>query len=181
VPRAVGALRLGGGPECFVVTALTSQLAAMVVGREIDAALVTDAPPGLPRDAELRATHLYDDEMVVLAPEGHPLAGRERVNARDLAHETWIEDNAGSETMLRQLAAKDGFEPRIATIADDLLAKSGFVAAGLGVALVPGVMVPALRSDLAVLRLRRPASRGLYLLSRKDRGRLDDLVAALAG
>ena len=151
----------------------------MVLAREVDAALVTDAAPGLPRDAELRATHLYDDEMVVLAAQGHPRAGQGRVDARDLADETWIEDNAGSEIMLRQLAAKAGFEPRIVTLADDLLAKTGMAAAGLGLALVPAVMLPALRPDLEVLRLKNPATRGLYLLTRKDRDDLGPLVDAL--
>ena len=181
VPRAVGALRSSGGPDCFVVTALTPQLRLMVLAREVDAALVTDAAPGLPRDPELRATHLYDDEMVVLAQLGHPRAGQGRVDVRDLSEETWIEDNPGSEIMLRQLAAKAGFEPRVVTLADDLLAKTGLAAAGLGLALVPAVMLPALRTDLEVLRLQRPASRGLYLLTRKDRTPLDDLVAALVG
>ena len=76
---------------------------------------------------------------------------------RLLAGETWIEDNVGSEIMLRQLAARAGFEPRISMTADDLLAKTGMAAAGLGVALVPDLLVPALRPDLAVLRLKRPA------------------------
>jgi DNA-binding transcriptional LysR family regulator len=152
----------------------------MVVGRELDAAVVTDAPPGLPRDAELVATHLGDDEVVVVAKVNHPLAGDERVDVRRLADETWVEDNVGSEVMLRQLAARAGFEPRIAMVADDLLAKTGLVAAGLGVALVPDLLLPSLRSDLTVIRLKRPVRRGIYLISRKDRDGLDDVVAALA-
>jgi DNA-binding transcriptional LysR family regulator len=141
--------------------------------------VVTDAPPGLPRDPELRAIHLGDDEVVVIAPGNHPLAGEERLDLRRLAEETWIEDNAGSEIMLRQLAARAGFEPRISSIADDLLAKTGLVTAGLGVALVPGLLLPSLRPDLAILSLRRPVHRGIYLITRKDRTGLDDLVGAL--
>lgn len=179
VPRALGALRMTGGPECTVITRLTPELGPMVVSRELDAAVVTDAPPGLPRDAELRATHLGDDEVVVAAALDHPLVGPHRVDLKWLASATWIEDNAGSETMLRQLAARAGFEPQIATIADDLLAKTGLVAAGLGLAIVPDLLVPALRADLAILRLKRPTHRGIYLISRKDRTGLDDLVAAL--
>jgi len=179
VPRAVGALRDAGGPECTVVSRLTSELAPMVVGRELDAAVVTDAPPGLPRDAELRAVHLYDDEVIVLAAQGHPLTGPDRVDIRRLADETWVEDNEGSEVMLRQLAARAGFDPRISRSADDLLAKTGMVAAGLGVALVPDMLLPSLRGDLAVLRLTKPVHRGIYLLARKDKQGLDDLVSAL--
>ena len=151
----------------------------MVVGRELDAAVVTDAPPGLPRHAELRTTHLGDDEVVVIAAPGHRLAGPDRVDLERLADETWIEDNAGSEIMLRQLAARAGFEPRVSTSADDLLAKTGMVAAGLGVALVPGLLLPSLRADLAILRLTRPTYRGIYLICRNDRIDLGPLVDAL--
>ena len=81
--------------------------------------------------------------------------------------------------MLRQLAARARFEPRISMTADDLLAKTGMVAAGLGVAIVPGLLLPSLRADLAVLRVKRPTYRGVYLISRKDRTGLDALVEAL--
>lgn len=179
VPRALGRLRAAGGPACTVVTRLTPELGPMVVSRELDAAVVTDAPPGLPRDPELRATHLGDDEVVVIAATDHPVATEERIDLKGLAAETWIEDNEGSEVMLRQLAARAGFEPRISSLADDLLAKTGLVAAGLGLAIVPGLLLPSLRPDLAVVRLRRPAHRGIYLVSRKDRAGLDDLIEAL--
>jgi len=84
-----------------------------------------------------------------------------------------------SEAACRQLAARARFEPRISTMADDLLAKTGMVAAGLGVALVPDLLVPSLRADLPVLRLKRPTYRGIYLISRTDRTDLGPLVDAL--
>ena len=181
VPLAVGRLRDAGGPEVTVISRITPELGPMVLSRELDAAVVTDAPPGLPRDADLRATHLGDDEVVVIAAPGHPLAGRDRVDVRRLADETWIEDNVGSEVMLRQLAARAGFEPRISTVADDLLAKTGMVAAGVGVAIVPDLLLPALRGDLAVVRLERPVHRGIYLVARRDHeGFGADLVEALS-
>ena len=163
VPQAISRLRESGGPDVTVISRITPQLGPMVVSRELDAAVVTDAPPGLPRDPELRAVHLGDDESVVVAAADHPLAGKDRVDVRLLASETWIEDNVGSEIMVRQLAARAGFEPRISFTADDLIGKTGMAAAGLGVALVPDLLVPALRPDLAVLRLKRPVRRGIYL------------------
>jgi DNA-binding transcriptional LysR family regulator len=152
----------------------------MVLSRELDAAVVTDAPPGLPRDAGLRATHLDDDEVVVIAEPGHRLARGRRIDLKRLAGETWVEDNPGSEVMLRQLAARAGFEPVVSTMADDLLTKTGMVAAGLGIALVPEMLLPVLRSDLAVLRVREPVLRGIYLLARTDRDDLAPLVDALS-
>ena len=115
-----------------------------------------------------------------MAVSGHPLAGQGRVEVRLLSDETWIEDNVGSEIMVRQLAARAGFEPRISFSADDLIGKTGMAAAGLGIALVPDLLVPALRPDLSILRLRRPPRRGVYLLSRKDRAGLDVLVESLS-
>ena len=111
VPQAISRLRAAGGPDVTVISRITPQLGPMVVSRELDAAVVTDAPPGLPRDPELRALHLGDDESVVVAAADHPLAGADRVDVRRSAGETWIEDNVGSEIMVRQLAARAGFEP----------------------------------------------------------------------
>lgn len=179
VPRALAALQARGGPEAIVISRLSPDLSAMVVRRELDAAVVTDAPPGLARDRELRAVHLFDDEVVVIVAPDHPLVGNDRVALRELATETWVEDNAGSETVLRELAARAGFEPRISVLADDLMAKTGLVASGFGIALVPDLLLPALRADLAVLRLRRPTQRGFYFIARKDKGSLQELESAL--
>lgn len=180
VPVALAQLREATGRECTVVTALTTRLAGMVQARGLHAAVVTDTTPGLPDDPDLRAVHLLEDEMVVVVPAGHTAHVHPTVAIETLADEVWIEDNAGSAAMVRRLAARAGFEPRIQHLADDLMAKTGLVAAGLGIALVPGLLVPALRADLAVLRLAEPATRGVYLLTRRDASAADDLASALA-
>ena len=168
VPAAIKQLQLDGGSDCVAVTGLTPELADMVVERELLAAVVTDAPPGLPRHPDLRVAHLFDDEVAVLTPRGHPLGNRGRVDIRLLMGETWIEDNDGSEVLLRTLGARAGADVRVSRSASDLLAKTGMVAAGLGVALVPGLLLPALRPDLGVVRLEDPVSRGIFLLTRRD-------------
>lgn len=180
VPQALRALAsTAPGTQWTVVVRLTPQLVEMTRGRQADAAVITDAPPGLPDEKGLCTTHLFDDEMVVLAPPEHHLAGWRRIGIEELADEAWVEDNAGSETLLRQLAVRAGFEARLHRGADDLLTKTGLVAAGMGVALVPGILVPALRSDLTVLRLDQPARRGVYLLTEGDRTPMNDLVGTL--
>lgn len=176
VPQAIRSLVTSEpGLEWTVISGLTPRLVDMVLGQEIDAAVVTDAPPGLPAAKELHAAHLFDDEMVVVAPPGHDLADSSPVGMSELAGEVWVEDNAGSETLLRQLAARAGFEPRLHRSADDLPTKTGLVAAGLGVALVPRLLVPSLRSDLVILGLEQSVHRGIYLLTRRD----DELMVTL--
>jgi DNA-binding transcriptional LysR family regulator len=180
VPHALAHLRRSAGVECTLVTALTPRLTGMVQAPGLHAAVITDAPPGLPDDPDLHALHLMDDEMVVVVPAGHALAADPVVAMESLSAELWIEDNAGSAATVRRLAARAGFEPRIPHLADDLSAKTGLVAAGLGVALVPGLLVPALRADVTVLRLAEPAERGVYLLTRRGGPDTEELASALA-
>jgi DNA-binding transcriptional LysR family regulator len=153
-----------------IVPGLSPELASMVRHREVDVAVVTDAPPGLPGDPHLALTHVGDDTMAVVVPLGHRLARGPRadVELADLAGERWIEDNAGSEALLRTMAARAGMEVRVDLAATDLLSKTGLVAAGHGVALVPGLLVPAVRADLRVLRLADSIGRGIYLVERDD-------------
>ncbi|MFC0623375.1 LysR family transcriptional regulator [Kribbella deserti] len=180
VPRAIQSMMMSEpNLEWTIVSGLTPRLVEMVLSQEIDAAVVTDAPPGFPATKELVATHLFDDEMVIVAPLEHRLGNRSLVNMADLAGEIWIEDNAGSESLLRQLAVRAGFEPRLHRSAQDLPTKTGLVAASLGVALIPQLLVPSLRSDLALLRLEQPAYRGIYLLTRREDRSLDTLRTAL--
>lgn len=179
VPHAIAHLRRSAGLECTVVTALTPRLTGMVQARDLRAAVVTDVPTGLPDDPDLRAVHLADDEVVVVVPADHPVAGRSTIAIESLSEELWVEDNAPSAAILRRLATRAGFEPRLQHLADDLSAKTGLVAAGLGVALVPGLLVPALRADVAVVRLTAPAARGVYLLTRRDGPDPEGLADAL--
>jgi DNA-binding transcriptional LysR family regulator len=55
-----------------------------------------------------------------------------------------------------------GFEPRIAFNSDDYNAIQGFVAAGMGVSLIPDLALLALRDDVVVRSLgRRPPARNI--------------------
>jgi len=124
VPAALAALQVAGEAiRWSVVPALTQDLVAMVRQREVDLAVVTDAPPGLPAEPGVQATHVGDDEPVAVVPRHHPLAqgSERRIRLQRLATERWIEDNAGSESMLRGMAARAGVPLQIdrsATLSD---------------------------------------------------------------
>lgn len=114
-----------------------------------------------PRTAEqpgLRLVHLLDDPYRAVLPKGHPLAARRVLDLADLAGEPWV----GSErpgpcldTVLDACAAA-GFRPRVAVDGEDYRAAQGFVAAGLGVALVPLLGLDRRHPGVAVRRLRGP-------------------------
>lgn len=182
VPRALRSL--AGGLRCTLRSGGSPELHELVLAGDLDVAVVTDFPPGLPHERRVVRTRLLEDEMCLLVASDHTLAGgRRRVRLSALADATWAEDNPASERMLVQAAGRSGFEPRIQLEAGDLLGKVALVAAGLAVALVPGLLVPALPAGVAVRRLVEPPTRGVYVVRRAVRPRsgVEELVAALVG
>jgi DNA-binding transcriptional LysR family regulator len=163
VPAAMRGLLDEAGPFPWqLVPGLTGELCERTVNRELDLALVTDAPPGLPDDSRLEREFLGTDEMVVVIPVGHRLAGAGSVRIEELADETWAEDNEGSAALLRQHAARAGVTARIDLNAADLPGKIALVATGHAIALTPSVMRTTLRPDVTTLRLFDPPTRGIY-------------------
>lgn len=170
VPAAMRRLLDETGPlQWNLAPGLTGELHERMVSGELDVATVTDAPPGLPSDSRLDRQFLGADEMVVVIPADHQLAGRGRTKIEALAGETWAEDNEGSAALLRQHAARAGVTARIDLHAADLPGKIALVATGHAVALVPGVLATALRADVTTLTLVDPPTRGIYaILPRSD-------------
>ncbi|HET6195215.1 MAG TPA: LysR family transcriptional regulator, partial [Acetobacteraceae bacterium] len=137
VPAAMRRLLDATGPLPWnLVPGLTSELHERMVGGELDMAIVTDAPPGLPSDLRLEHHFLGTDEMVVVLPAGHRLAGNGPIRIGALAGETWAEDNEGSAALLRQHAARAGVVARIDLRAADLPGKIALVATGHAIALI---------------------------------------------
>jgi DNA-binding transcriptional LysR family regulator len=94
----------------------------------------TEAEP-----AGVRLHHLLDDPVYLLSRGG----GRKLAALRD---ETWIAGCERCRSHLLALCADAGFEPRIGYTSDDMVVMQALVAAGLGVATLPGL---ALRSHRA--------------------------------
>ncbi|MER5716404.1 LysR family transcriptional regulator [Streptomyces sp. NPDC002132] len=170
VPEAIRGLLEGAGSlRWSLLPGLSGQLHHRVVAGDLDIAVVTDAPPGLPHDPRVDRRHLGLDEMVVVLPVGHPQAGRGPVHMRTLADQTWAEDNDGSAALLRQHAARAGVSARIDLTAADLFGKLALVATGHAIALIPGVLTPALRPDVTTAALVDPPTRGIYTITpRRD-------------
>jgi DNA-binding transcriptional LysR family regulator len=111
------------------------------------------APPGI----ELE--HLFDDPMYVAMPAGHALADEETLELARFASEPWMLATThtcpDSRLFLRACHAA-GFEPQIAFQNDDYPAILGFVAAGVGVALIPDMVARGVREDVVVRALDPP-------------------------
>lgn len=150
VPRALAAFgRLHPRVEVAHVEALTADLVARVEEGTLDVAVV-----GAPADPDRVDLHpLLDEPLLVAVPAGHRLAGREGVRLDELAEEPWIVGRERLADTLLGPAADRGFRPRVAYLVREWAAKQGFVAAGLGVTLLPALAAASLRPDLALVAL----------------------------
>jgi DNA-binding transcriptional LysR family regulator len=105
------------------------------------------------RTSGLQLVPLFDDPMYVAMPAGHPLAHIPQLDLAMFAEEPWMLATThtcpDSRLFLRACHAA-GFEPRIAFQNDDYPAILGFVAAGVGVALVPDMVARGVRDDVVV-------------------------------
>jgi DNA-binding transcriptional LysR family regulator len=127
---------------------------AVLKAGDADVALTVEAPFDPVPTEGLVTRHVLDDRMFVALPAGHPLAGRARVRLEELAGEAWIQGTAqatcpDTRILLRACAAA-GFEPRVAFQSDDYGAIQGFIAAGVGVALIPDLGLVSVRDDIAI-------------------------------
>jgi DNA-binding transcriptional LysR family regulator len=154
VPRAVKAFR-DRHPEVEVslVELDPEEAIPLLRARELDLALVYEFPvvEHLPLDG-LEYVHLLDDRLYLALPQEHRLARRRRIRLRELANEPWIQGvhRGSTAAVLPGACHAAGFEPTIVFRSDDHMAVEGFVAAGLGVAVVPQIALATARRDIAI-------------------------------
>ncbi len=144
---------------------------------ELDLAVLT-----LPvRHPALETSPLLEEELVVAAPPDHPLASRPTVAIEDLREVPMIMLREGYNLRGITLAAcrRAGFDPRIALDGAEMDSVLRFVAAGLGAAVVPSMVIPP-NGQLRAIRLDPPTlTRTLALAHRRDRS-LSRAAAELA-
>jgi DNA-binding transcriptional LysR family regulator len=108
---------------------------------------------------DLDIVPLFEDPMYVALPAGHRLAETAELALGDFAQEPWMlaTGNTCPDSRLFMRACHDaGFEPRIAFQNDDYSAILGFVAAGVGVALIPDMVTRGVRHDVIIRALDPP-------------------------
>lgn len=102
--------------------------------------LVVHRPEPGPRDG-VDTTHLRSERLVAVLPSGHRLAGRSRIALSELASDPFVMHPAGGRSSMHAhvlaACADAGFRPVSTVEVAETATLVVFVAAGLGVALVP--------------------------------------------
>ncbi|MFC4585160.1 LysR family transcriptional regulator [Sphaerisporangium corydalis] len=146
--------------EVTLVEGFSARLMERLHEGSLDLAVVSDYPSGLSPAEDATLVPLLTDELLLALPHDHRLAGREVVRLGDLRDENWVEGAPpGHATMLAESCAREGFAPKVGIRIGEWTGKLGYVAAGLGVALVPAMAARAVRGDLVLRSLGATAPR----------------------
>lgn len=106
-------------------------------------------------------TPLLDDEVLLAVPHDHDLATSKATKAdmATLKDETWIAGCPRCRGHLLQLASTAGYVPDIAYETEDYVAVMGLIAEGLGVAVIPDLILKTVHHEDVVALPMTPASR----------------------
>lgn len=165
LPPAIARLReLHPGLELSLVEEEPPEALALLRAGELDLAVVFSYPEADDdADGDFVAVPLLDDPLVAVLPNDHVHADAGTLQLELLAEETWIAGCDRCRAHLLHASAEAGFTPRIAFATDDYVAVQSLVAAGVGVALLPGLgLRAARRADVAVLDLAGRPVRSVY-------------------
>jgi DNA-binding transcriptional LysR family regulator len=136
-----------------------------VIGRlgrwELDLGLIYEHEALPEPEVELDRTHLMDDPFELVVPKDHRFASRSAIRLEQLRDENWIGGIGAYHSILLRSCREVGFEPRLAYRTDDYRAVQAFVAAGLGVAILPRLALTLLPPGVerVVIRPRPPRRR----------------------
>ncbi|QDY78781.1 LysR family transcriptional regulator [Streptomyces qinzhouensis] len=154
--RALGSARPEVEP--VVVEAPSAELMERLADGALDLAVASDYPYGLPSADGVTTSVLCEDDLLVALPRGHRLAASGPVDLLALSDEAWIQRAYGDRpTPLADAWARAGGTPRKIIRIAEWSGKFGYVAAGLGVALVPSLAARAVPADIVLRPLTDPA------------------------
>jgi DNA-binding transcriptional LysR family regulator len=172
LPEAIAALRTSSpGLRIRPLVAETAGALRRLRAGEVD--LVVGVEPfarGHQPDDDLHRWHLLDDEYRILLPHDHALARRRTVRLEDLADAPWVVTVGPDDYVRRTTVAicrRAGFAPRVVADSDEFPVTQGYVAAGMGISLVPLLALGAVRRGVTVHRLAPPPEpRHIWLATR---------------
>lgn len=162
-PESLAALRAG---ECDLAVAFAYEGTDLGRGEEDLDAFVT--------------TPLLDDEVLLAVPRDHQLAPSGNVDMAALKDETWIAGCPRCRGHLLQLASEAGYVPDVAYETEDYVAVMGLIAEGLGIAVIPDLILRTVHhEEVAALPMTPASRRNIVAVTTPDLQRVPAVKATL--
>jgi DNA-binding transcriptional LysR family regulator len=157
MPLAIASFRASyPGVELTLAEGEPEEIAPRLRAGELDLALLFEfegEQTALSGDETL--LELFEDPLYLALPREHELARRRALRLAELSGEPWVQTSRTSACARHvvRLCHAAGFEPNVSFESDDYQTVQGLVAAGVGVALIPALALPAVRPDVVVREL----------------------------
>jgi len=175
LPRALAAFsRKHPGISLSFREAGSRTLVNLLEEGELDLAVVIQPI----RHPALETQPLLEEELLLVVPRAHHLAtesGRQRVRLNQLKQEPFVLLREGAYDLRDQTLAacrRAGFEPQVALDGGEMDSMLRFVAAGIGLAILPEMVVSDVEpteSPVVLRRLQPRLTRALVIARRRDR------------
>lgn len=153
LPRAVA--RLAHSHPTLLITlsdASTPALVERMHDGQLDLAVVAIGADLPDYDlGDVRRDSLLSEALRVAVPAAHPLARRSPVTVADLRNEPWVVGETASAIEPVFAAWPTLEDPRIAYATKHWPTRLGMVAAGLGIALIPGIAAESVPAGVTVI------------------------------
>lgn len=131
----------------------------------------------LPVSPRLEVLPLLEDRIVAVLPQGHPLTSQERITGQQLRAQPFIRFEEGWDREIRDaLAAMDLRPEEVLTVQDDY-AILAMVEHGLGVSVLPELILTTHPYQVEVRELAPPARRQMAFAWRREETPLPALTA----
>ena len=124
----------------------------------------------LPVHAELEAIFLEQDRLLVVLPEGHRLAGCDKFPVNALAEEPFMLLEKGERAEVSEIFERCGLTPNVHFTTWDDYAIMAMTESGLGISILPELILKRIPYRIIVKELEIPAYRsiGLALKEKKN-------------
>lgn len=124
----------------------------------------------LPVCGELESIFLEQDRLLVILPEGHPLTALEKIPVSALCDEPFLLLEKGGKADVSEIFERSGVSPKVHFTTWDDYAIMAMVESGLGVSILPELILKRIPYRVVSRELEIPAYRniGLAFKGRKD-------------
>ncbi|TQR19419.1 LysR family transcriptional regulator [Psychrobacillus vulpis] len=104
---------------------------------------------------------LHKDQMVVLLPTNHPLSSETRLTLSQIEKEAFIMPRKGGDDDINRILEKASIKPDIKFTAGDDYAIMAMVEKGLGISILPELVLRGQQRNIRIIELEEPSYRSL--------------------